>query len=737
MKKLLWLMVLLAYTPIGERVIAQTNEATNKQAAGIRPLFQPKITIQEKDGKPASVAQESTDQKVSPAKPQGVPPVSPVQQQVPGRVQGIAPPFQRRPVPAPIGDISVSTNLLKPDVIDLGTKERVPRLSLREAPVREVLAVVAKVAGLNVAFADDSSAATGAQGATPAQGTTGSSTGVNSRISLDVENESAQDVFNNILRLTNLDANRVGRTIFVAARLPVNLKNIIHRTYRLNQITVGSASAFLAGLGAERVVNRERPIPGVQTAQLGTASQAIVNVPTESVPVLESVQGTPNSLLPLRGLQVVAEERTNSVTLVGTPSLVDYAAAQLARIDARRRQVAVNVKIVDVSLTGQQNQNSSFSFGVNDSFFTVNDGVAVVNFGQLNPANNNGNSAPGQFSRPVTENPVGGSQLFTDPTNQNFTRDPVTGSFIPNNPTPFSPGDNPLAPAVPAGTGAPGNNNTYLLNPGGQINANIPSLPPALRTGQFANTPFLLDPQTGAPILATQGNPATPFNPNQLTLPAIFQYPRQFLARLQATLQTGNAKILTDPTLMVQEGQTATVSLTDDVPAGIETSIQVVNNTSLATTRVNIRQAGLSLNINVDRVDENGFVNMSLSPTVSAVGQTIQVNQASGGPNTVALLNTRTLNSGLIRLRDGQTLILSGVIQDADRESVSKVPFLADLPIVGSLFRTTSTQNTRNEVIIVVTPQIMDDSERANWGYAYQPGPEVQRVLDKNNVPFR
>jgi type IV pilus assembly protein PilQ len=738
MKKLLWLMILLVYAPIGGRAMAQNNEANDKQAAGIRPLFQPKITIQDKDGKPAAVAQESAEQKVAPAKPQGVPPVSPVQQQVPGRVQGVVPPFQRRPVPAPIGDISVSTNLLKPDVIDLGTKERVPRLSLREAPVREVLAVVAKVAGLNVAFADDAGAAAGgAQGAAPAQGAGGGTTGVNSRISLDVENESAQDVFNNILRLTNLDANRVGRTIFVAARLPVNLKNIIHRTYRLNQITVGSASAFLAGLGAERVVNRERPIPGVQTAQLGTASQAIVNVPTESVPVLESVQGTPNSLLPLRGLQVVAEERTNSVTLVGTPSLVEYAAAQLARIDARRRQVAVNVKIVDVSLNGQQNQNSSFSFGVNDSFFTVNDGVAVVNFGQLNPANNNGNVAPGQFSRPVTQNPVGGAQLFTDPTNQNFTRDPVTGSFIPNNTTPFSPGDNPLAPAVPAGTGAPGNNNTYLLNPGGQINANIPSLPAALRTGAFANTPYLLDPTTGSPILATQGNPATPFNPSQLTLPSIFQYPRQFLARLQTTLQTGNAKILTDPTLMVQEGQTATVSLTDDVPAGIETSVNVVNNTSVATTRVNIRQAGLSLNINVDRVDENGFVNMSLSPTVSAVGQTIQVNQGAGGPNTVALLNTRTLNSGLIRLRDGQTLILSGVIQDADRESVSKVPFLADLPIVGSLFRTTSTQNTRNEVIIVVTPQIMDDSERANWGYAYQPGPEVQRVLDKNNVPFR
>ncbi|MFN3361630.1 MAG: secretin N-terminal domain-containing protein [Pseudanabaenaceae cyanobacterium] len=719
-KYIWWLTLLLLYAPI-------VRAEEDKKQATLQPLFQPKITIQDKN-----VAQESGAPKPAPTNPQGVPPTTPVQQQVPGRVQGTVPPFQRRPVPAPIGDISVSTTTLKPDIVDLGTKERVPRLSLREAPVREVLAVVAKVAGLNVAFADD--AAGGQQGQQQGGAAT---TGVNARISLDVENESAQDVFNNILRLTNLDANRIGRTIFVAARLPVNLKNIVHRTYRLNQISVGEASAFLAGLGAERVVNRQRPIPGVQTAQLGTAAQAVVNIPTEAVPVLESVQGSPNSILPLRGLQVIAEERTNSVTLVGTPSLVEYAAAQLARIDARRRQVAVNVKIIDVNLTGTQNQNSSFSFGINDSFFTVNDGVAVVNFGQLNPADNRGNVAQGQFSRPITPNPVGGAPLFTDPANQNFTRDPVTGAFIPNNPSPFSPGDNPLAPAVPAGTGAPGSNNTYLLNPGGQINANIPSLPPALRNGPFANTPYLLDPVSGQPIVATRGNEAVPFDPTRLTLPAIFQYPRQFLARLQTTLQTGNAKILTDPTLVVQEGQTATVSLTDDVPAGIETSINVVNNTSVATTRVNIRQAGLSLNINIDRVDENGFINMSLSPTVSAVGQTIQVNQGAGGPNTVALLNTRTLNSGLIRLRDGQTLILSGVIQDSDRESVTKVPFLADLPIVGSLFRTTNTTNQRNEVIIVVTPQIIDDSDRSTWGYSYQPGPEVQRVLDKNNVPIR
>jgi type IV pilus assembly protein PilQ len=121
---------------------------------------------------------------------------------------------------------------------------------------------------------------------------------------------------------------------------------------------------------------------------------------------------------------------------------------------------------------------------------------------------------------------------------------------------------------------------------------------------------------------------------------------------------------------------------------------------------------------------------MSLSPTVSSAVQTITNPDGS----QQALLSERTLNSGKVRLRDGQTLILSGVIQDTDRETITKVPFLGDLPIIGALFRGSNTQNTRSEVIIIVTPRIIDDSQNATWGYSYQPGAEVQKVLDSNQI---
>jgi type IV pilus assembly protein PilQ len=92
------------------------------------------------------------------------------------------------------------------------------------------------------------------------------------------------------------------------------------------------------------------------------------------------------------------------------------------------------------------------------------------------------------------------------------------------------------------------------------------------------------------------------------------------------------------------------------------------------------------------------------------------------------------LSSGTIRLRDGQTLILSGIIQDTDRADVRKVPLLGDIPLLGALFRSTSKINNRNEVIVLLTPQILDDSDRSTFGYNYTPGPDARQILERGTT---
>ena len=94
-----------------------------------------------------------------------------------------------------------------------------------------------------------------------------------------------------------------------------------------------------------------------------------------------------------------------------------------------------------------------------------------------------------------------------------------------------------------------------------------------------------------------------------------------------------------------------------------------------------------------------------MSPAISSVTRSVEI-AGCGIQNT---LSVRKLDTGSIRVRNGDTLILTGVLQDADTVSTSKVPILGDVPILGSLFRNNTSQKRKSELIILVTPKILKD----------------------------
>ncbi|HEY9811060.1 MAG TPA: secretin N-terminal domain-containing protein, partial [Halomicronema sp.] len=595
-----------------------------------------------------------------------------------------APPVLPRAVAPPVGDIAAATTDPSPSSVDLGTNERIPRLVLRDAPVRDVLALLARAAGLNIAFTSDSATPGAAPAAPGAAGTAGP---LGPTISLDIENERVQDVFNYVLRLSGLQANKLGRTIFVGTRLPNEVNDTVVRTFRLNQVTARQASGFLASMGAESAITSTREVTQVTAVPIQGTDQAITRTNTTVQTTIDTLRFSPQDGQPLlRGLQVLVDERLNSVTLVGPRRMVEIASTQLVQLDLRRRQVAVNVKIIDVNLAANDNFNSSFSFGVGDSFFVNDQGSAVFNFGGANPPLRN--QVVGTPANPILNNPplirnqVGGENLET------FSPFFDQGSTTNIPLTAPGPGGVSLSPIAPIGRD--------------QDDVGLQTYTPAtgttLGTGTFSLFPFI-------------------------------QYPRRFLSLLQAQVTSGNAKILTDPTLVVQEGETATVNLTQDVIGNIQTQTTASNPPQITTT-AQIQKAGLILGINIQRIDDNGFITLNVTPKVTAVADT----QDFSG-TTIALLSERSLNSGSIRLRDGQTLILSGIIQEQDRVTSSKIPLLGDLPIIGALFRSTTRNNTRAEVIVVLTPQVMDDSDRSPFGYGYTPGPDVRPLIQRQMLP--
>jgi len=509
-----------------------------------------------------------------------------------------APPFLPRAVAPPVGDQSVAEIDTSLDEIDLGTAERVPRLVLRDASAREVLSLLARAAGLNLAFSnlDEEGNATEA---------------ADVRVSLDIENEPVQNVFNYVLQLSGLEANRIGRTIFVGADLPDSARNLITRTIRVNQITASAAANFLTAQGAITQVPITRTTIEVIGGNDGIPARTIESSAPEIL-ALRAEDG--DGPLLLRGLSIVADERLNAITLLGTPRKVQIATEFLTQLDLRRRQVAVNLRVIDVDLNANDQFGASFSAGIGDTAIGSRAGLGIINFGGASPT-------------------VG------------FNED-------------------------------------------------------ELGIGTFAGF----------------------FGGGTL------QFAREFLAQLQATIVNGQSKLITDPTLVVQEGQTANVSLTQEIITNVETEVDTEDGGTI-TVEPEKGEAGLTLDVNVERIDDNGFVTLSVEPTISAPTSSQRVSGFD-----VTLLAERSLSSGTIRVRDGQTLVLSGIIQEADRTIVSKIPILGDIPLIGALFRSTERANERRELIVLLTPQILDDSDEAVYGYSYTPGEDVQQLLEDRQL---
>ena len=583
------------------------------------------------------------------------------------------PPFLPRAVAPPVGDIAISNINPSVEVIDLRTQEKIPRLVLRDAPVRDVLALLARAAGLNIAYSS------------------GEETEGEQTISLDIENEPVQDVFNYVLRLSGLQGNRVGNTIFVGQELPAQARNVVVRSFRLNQVGAQEAAGFLVSLGAESAIVTSQPVTQVNTVNIPGTNQAITNTETITRTVVQPLRYDPQDAPPiLDGLQIAVDNRLNSITLVGSPQKVEIAAAQLIQLDLRQRQVAVNVKVIDINLSSEEQFNSSFSFGVNDTFFINDSGAASLNFGSLQPPTQAQQNSSFPLARPVAPNPITADPFYD--TQRRFDV-PFTG--IPNVNQGRGTFLRPIAPT----TGEP------------------------TRVGIKEYEVSESEVDDDGILEVTLGEATFGLFPQIL-------YPKRFLSRLRATVISGNAKILTDPTLVVQEGEIASVRLVNNIVRSIDSNFTDDGGTSRETRTVRFEDVGLTLAIQVERIDDNGFVTVTVNPEVSFISDRVRTD-ANNSSEFGTEIASRRVESGKIRLRDGQTLIISGIIQEQERTTVNKVPLLGDLPIIGTLFRSSQNQNERAETIVLLTPQILDDGDRSSWGYRYNPSPDALQMMER------
>ena len=237
----------------------------------------------------------------------------------------------------------------------------------------------------------------------------------------------------------------------------------------------------------------------------------------------------------------------------------------------------------------------------------------------------------------------------------------------------------------------------------------------------------------------------SPINPGTI-------YPKDnFFDLLRSLITSSNTKTLASPTLILGENPDRLlgeqVAVSDSQGAFGSASIgRPYANESFVTVGTQVttnyevtpgqngaanscqpveETAGLTFGARVSKIDDNGFVTFSLSPAISAITDTEFIQNC--GPRNV--LSVRRLDTGSLRVRDGQTLVLTGVISDGDAEIVRKWPILGDMPFIGQFFRQSVGSREKRELVILVTPRIIDDLQGGTYGYGYRPSLPAARQL--------
>lgn len=214
----------------------------------------------------------------------------------------------------------------------------------------------------------------------------------------------------------------------------------------------------------------------------------------------------------------------------------------------------------------------------------------------------------------------------------------------------------------------------------------------------------------------SQGSLLLNFAGNQAN---IFAKLDNLTAALKFLEEEGLARILAEPRLVTRSGIPASFL------AGGEFPIPVMQQTggSNAIT-IQFREFGVSLKF-TPVVLSDGKISLQVAPAVSeiALGNPLQV--PSGAQSTtfaIPSLTTRKLET-TVELYDGQTLALAGLLQDTMRESAKKIPGLGDLPILGSLFRSSNFIQNKTDLLIAVTPHLIKPNREGTLTY---PGEFIQ-----------
>ena len=209
--------------------------------------------------------------------------------------------------------------------------------------------------------------------------------------------------------------------------------------------------------------------------------------------------------------------------------------------------------------------------------------------------------------------------------------------------------------------------------------------------------------------------PGHPTNPRQIALgqggnefggqPFFYSFLNSKLqVAVNALEVSGNTKTLSAPSMVVMNNQVATIQVGDRIPIN-QTSINTGLGTTSSFNQVSYLDTGVILNVQ-PRINPGGLVYMNISQQVS------QPNRSVAPVNGNVAISERKLATQ-VAVQSGQTVLLGGLIQQAESNSDTGIPGLNRVPVVGRLFGSTNRSRNRTELIVLITPRVIRGGEDA------------------------
>ena len=195
---------------------------------------------------------------------------------------------------------------------------------------------------------------------------------------------------------------------------------------------------------------------------------------------------------------------------------------------------------------------------------------------------------------------------------------------------------------------------------------------------------------------------------------------------LQALQRDTDTKILARPKVLTLDNESALIRLTTNQAVGFTTTATAqTSTTSVTPERVT---TGVILVV-TPQVNQDGYITMLVEPSVTKVATASVTPPSTAG--TIVDPKTRSARS-MVRVRNGDTLVLGGLIDRSEDEVVQKVPLLGDLPIIGGIFRNREITNAASELIVFITPRILEEpgeGQLAAVGLLSPPGEREQEPV--------